>query len=91
MVLRDDDLRKRKVITADGKVVGQGAGLFFDAESLKVTAIAVKLHADVTKLLGAKKPLIGKAELKIPVDEISGIADTIILRPTAAKLLDAAV
>jgi len=91
MVLKDAELRKRKVITADGKVVGEGAGLYFDTESLKITAVAVKLNADVTKTLGAKKPLIGKAELKIPIEQVSGIADAVILRPTAAHLLDAAV
>jgi len=86
MELRDTDLQRRKVITSDGKEIGVGAGVYFDPASFKVTAVAVKLHPAATKEVGAKKPLFGRAELRIPVEGISGIADAIILRATLASL-----
>jgi sporulation protein YlmC with PRC-barrel domain len=86
MELKDSDLRKRKVMTSDGKEVGMGAGIEFDTTSLKVQAVFVKIHSEVSKELGGKKPLFSKAELRVPIERISGIGDAIILTWSAAEL-----
>lgn len=87
MRLTDEDLRKRRVIAADGTEVGQCAGLVFDTETMAVVAVRVRVHAAVSRAQGSRKPLIGRAELTVPVEQVSGIADAVILRPTTSQLL----
>ena len=64
MELKDSDLRKRKVMTSDGKEVGMGAGIEFETTSLKVQAVFVKIHSEVSKELGGEEALVqqGRAE-----------------------------
>lgn len=88
MRLTYDQLRKRKVMTSDGKEIGDVVGLEIDTESLRVTAVQVKVHKEMVKEIGAKKPLIGRAELKLAISKISGIGDAVILRATAQEMLE---
>jgi len=91
MQIRDDALRKKKVMTSDGKHIGTAHGLEFDSESYAVSTIIIHLESDIAKEIGAKKPLIGKAEISVPVKKISGITDSVVLRLDFAELKESVI
>jgi sporulation protein YlmC with PRC-barrel domain len=88
MDIRDDALRKKKVMTSDGKMIGGVAGLVFDSETFAITQLVVQLDNEAAKEIGAKKPLIGRAELLLPIKKVSGISDAVILRPSYKELAE---
>lgn len=88
MEIRDDALRKKKVMTSDGKKIGDAHGLVFDSESFVVTQLVVHLDNEAAKEIGAKKPLIGRAELLLSVKKVSGVSDAVVLRLSYKELVE---
>lgn len=86
--LRDSALKKLKVLSKDGRELGEISGLELDVSSMALTAIFLRLDPDVGKDAGVKKPLLGKAELRVDTGKISGIADAVVLRVSAADLVE---
>jgi sporulation protein YlmC with PRC-barrel domain len=88
MLLRDSALKKLKVLSKDGRELGEISGFELDASSMILAAIFLRLDPDVGKDAGVKKPLLGKAELRIDTAKISGIADAVVLKVSASDLVE---
>ncbi|MCB9554495.1 MAG: PRC-barrel domain-containing protein [Deltaproteobacteria bacterium] len=88
MLIRDNELKKRRVHTSDGRAIGVVESLEIDTESLRITAVIARLESEVAKQLGAKKSMLGlgHAELRVAIDRVSGIGDAVVLRASFADL-----
>jgi len=84
--VRDAELKKLKVLTKDGRHIGRVVDLEFDPESYKIRKLVISLDSDSAKAIGAKRRLIGRSQLLVSVDDISGIGDAVVLRSTVVDL-----
>ena len=79
MRLSDDNLRGRKVIAADGQVIGEIAALFLDCDSWRVESLQVKLHKETADQLGASRGIFHAGILEVPIGVIQSVGDTVVL------------
>src|SRR6185369_15072464 len=79
MRLSDENLRGRSVIAADGKVIGQVAGLFIDAEGWSVEALVVGLRKESADQIGASRSMFRAGSIEIPVRMIQSVGETVVL------------
>ena len=79
MRLLDEKLMGRAIIGADGKVIGEVAGFFLDAEAWRIDALQVKLDRAVAEQLRARHPLFRPALIEIPTHLVQSVGDTIVL------------
>jgi sporulation protein YlmC with PRC-barrel domain len=84
--MSDKQLRDKHVVTADGHLIGTLEELIINTETRAIVAIGVRLRRDSLEALGLEKPWIRRPEIKVPVREISGISDQVVLRHKAADL-----
>jgi len=80
-VMNNNVLNGKRIVTQDGRVVGEIESLFVDVESWRVTDLSVKVRKDVLEELKLKRPFIGTQIIRIPTDQISGTSDQVVLRP----------
>lgn len=86
MILSAEAFKTKKVLSSDGREVGQVTGVQFDVQTWKVAWIDVKVPRDTLPDLGMKKPLMGTHSIKVSPDRISNVTDTVMLSPTIAEL-----
>ena len=79
MLIEDEKLRDKKVITADGRHIGDVTGMEIETESWKVQWIDVKLDRDVLEGLKVKKPLFGTVTARFSPDRVKTVTDTVLL------------
>lgn len=79
MLIEDEKLREKKVITADGRHIGDVTGIEIDTESWKVQWLDVKLLRDILDGLKVKKPMFGTITARFSPDRVKTVTDTVLL------------
>jgi len=80
------ELSGKRVVSQDGRVIGEIESLHIDVESWRVAFIGVKVRKDVLDELRLKRPFIGTQVIRIAADQISGASDTVVLKPPFSGL-----
>jgi sporulation protein YlmC with PRC-barrel domain len=75
-----DDIIGKEVIAKDGTDLGEVRDATVDTDSWRVVGLVVKLNRDVLERLNLRRPLVGTQEIQVPVGDITGVADRIVLR-----------
>jgi sporulation protein YlmC with PRC-barrel domain len=84
--MNNNVLNGKRIVTQDGRVVGEIESLFIDVDTWRVTDLAVKVRKDVLEELKLKRPFIGTQIIRIPTEQISGTSDQVVLKPDFAKM-----
>ncbi|MBZ0118239.1 MAG: PRC-barrel domain-containing protein [Sandaracinaceae bacterium] len=79
------DLIGKDILCQDGRELGSVKDLMFDAESWTIGVLVVKLARDVLETLHMKRPLIGTQTMHVPVTDVSGVSDKVILTRALAE------
>lgn len=86
MIFGSRHLSGKHVVSQDGVDVGEVQGLEVNVETWAVVALEIKLERDVLERLNLKKPMLGTHSVKLAVDRISGVGDTIVLKATVDEI-----
>ena len=78
-LIEDDRIRGKKVITSDGRTIGEVIGLEIDITDWKVKWIDVKLLRDVLDGLRVKKPLFGTLTVRFSPERMKSVTDNVVL------------
>ena len=79
MLIEDEKLREKKVITADGRHIGDVTGIEIETDSWKVQWIDVKLIRESLDGLKVKKPMFGTVTARFSPDRVKTVSDTVLL------------
>ena len=80
-VMTNYELSGKRVVSQDGRVIGEIESLHIDVETWKVIALGVKVRKDVLDELSLRRPFLGTQVIRIPAEQISGASDTVVLKP----------
>lgn len=89
MRLSDKTLHGRKVITADGKVIGSVAELFITTSEWRVESIHIELNKDIADRIGADRTMFHRGMLELPVSFVQSLSDTVVLTVPVEQLREA--
>lgn len=79
MLLDDDKLRGKKVLTSNGRHIGEVVALEIELDGWQITWVDVKLLRDVLDELKVKKPLFGTQTARIAPRHFKSVSDTMLL------------
>jgi sporulation protein YlmC with PRC-barrel domain len=79
MLIEDDALRAKKVLTLDGRHVGEVTGLEVDLDGWRVQWLSVKLLREVLDGLRVKKPLFGSVTVRLSPERVRSVTDHVML------------
>ena len=79
MLIEDDKLRDKKVITADGRQIGEVVGLEIELDGWQVQWLDVKLLRDVLDGLKVKKPMFGTVTARFAPERVRNVTDNVVL------------
>lgn len=79
-----DEIFKREVVSSDGRKLGELASLHLEWPRGRVVALGIKVRREVLEELKLPKPLWGSKLLWVPIAELSGVGDSIVLRSALA-------
>jgi sporulation protein YlmC with PRC-barrel domain len=69
-----------KVIGQHGREVGTVADVHVDCSTWRVDALEVQLRREILDELHLKRPFFGTQIVRVPIDEVSGAADVLVLK-----------
>jgi len=78
----------KKAYTSDAFLLGEVESAELDMKTWQITNFYVGLTDDATRMLGFKRPFLGKVVVCLPVSTIKTIQDTAILNQTSQELRD---
>ncbi len=76
----------KKAFTSDAFLLGEVESAEVDMNTWQITNFYVGLTDEATKMLGFKRPFLGKVHVCLPVSTIKTIQDTAILNQTLQEL-----
>jgi len=76
----------KKAFTSDAFLLGEVEDADVDMSTWQITNFYVGLTDEATKMLGFKRPYLGKVHVCLPVSTIKTIQDTAILNKTMQEL-----
>jgi sporulation protein YlmC with PRC-barrel domain len=76
----------RKAFTSDAFLLGEIESAELDMSTWQITSFYVGLTDEATRMLGFKRPFLGKVTVCLPVSTIASIKDTAILNQTLEDL-----
>ena len=76
----------KKAFTSDAVLLGEVESAELDMNTWQVTNFYVGLTDEATRMLGFKRPFLGKVVVCLPVSVIKSIKDTAILNKTIEEL-----
>ncbi len=76
----------KKAFTSDAFLLGEVESADVDMNTWQITSFYVGLTDEATKMLGFKRPYLGKVVVCLPVSTIKTIKDTAILNQTLQEL-----
>ncbi len=79
MLIDDDKLRGKKVLTANGRHIGELVAIEIEMEAWQIQWVDVKLLRDVLDELKVKKPLFGTQTARIAPRHVKSVSDAILL------------
>ena len=80
------ELRKKQVVGASGRVLGEVEDLEIDMLTWRVATLVVIVNASAVADLGIDKPFWSHARIHIPIHQVSGAIKTVVLRSTVEEL-----
>lgn len=83
-------LNGKRVIGAEGNILGEVDGIDIDSKIWKATAFYVSLSNEATENLGYKKPFLGKITICLPTQLVQAIGEFITLKEPIRNLEDIA-
>lgn len=86
MLIEDETLRAKKVLTLDGRHVGEVTGLEIELDGWRVQWLDVKLLRDVLEGLKVKKPLFGSVTIRLAPERVRAVTDNVMLTTDFDKL-----
>ncbi len=93
----DGGIRGRKVISADGHLIGEIADLLVDPATWRVESVQLKLNKAIADALGVHRGKFHAGTIELPVEMIQSVGETVVLsvpstslRPTVSNPNDAA-
>lgn len=75
-----EQLNGKNVLSQDGMDVGDISSFTIDPESWKVVSLVVKVDRDALETLKLRRPLLGSQRILIPVEEVSGVGKSVVLK-----------
>ena len=78
----------KKAFTSDAFLLGEVEDADVDMNTWQITNFYVGLTDEATKMLGFKRPYLGKVHVCLPVSAVKTIKDTAILNHTLQELRD---
>ena len=76
----------KRVYTSDNFLVGEIESANLDPATWQITNFFVSLTDEATKLLGLKRPFLGKVMVCLPVSAVGTIKETAVLNKTSQEL-----
>jgi sporulation protein YlmC with PRC-barrel domain len=76
----------KKAFTSDAILLGEVESAEVDESTWQITSFYVGLTDEATKMLGFKRPYLGKVHVCLPVSTIKTFQDTAILNHTLQEL-----
>jgi len=76
----------KKAFTSDAILLGEVESAEVDESTWQITSFYVGLTDEATKMLGFKRPYLGKVHVCLPVSTIKTFQDTAILSHTLQEL-----
>ncbi len=91
----EDQVKGRTVIDASGASVGEVDALYLDSDSLdrgglRVSAIRVKLHAEIADAIGVSRGTFRAGSLDVPAEALQALGDAVLLSVTVSSLVQRA-
>ncbi len=81
-----DDLRSKQVVGANGRVLGEVEDLEIDYDTWRVASLVVVVNSSSVADLGVDKPFWSHARIRIPIAQVAGATETVVLRATVEEL-----
>ena len=75
-----------KIIGQHGREVGVISDMFADVETWHLQSLEVKLNRETLDDLRLKRPWFGTQTVHVPVSEISGATDTLVLKHSLEEM-----
>ena len=79
MRIFDDNLRKRKVIAADGHAVGEVVDSLIDTDTWHVESLQIKLRKEAADQIGANRGMFHAGMIDVPVRVVQSVGDAVVL------------
>ena len=76
----------KKAFTSDAFLLGEVESADVDEKTWQITSFYVGLTDEATRMLGFKRPYLGKVHVCLPVSTIKTFQDTAILNKTMQEL-----
>ncbi len=80
------DLEGKRVFAQHGRDIGTLVGVEIEVASFRVVALEIKLRREVVESLNVKMPLLGSPTIRLGVEHVSAVTDTIVLTSTVEEL-----
>lgn len=81
-----DELRKMNVVGSSGRVFGDIDDVEIDETTWRATQLIVRVSSEAIADLGLEKPLWKRARLAIPIHQVAGTSDVVVLRSTLDEI-----
>lgn len=75
-----------KIIGQHGREIGVITDVFADVDAWQLQSLEVKLNREALEDLKLKRPLFGSQTVHVPVSEISGATDRLIIKSPLEKM-----
>lgn len=85
-VMSNEDLKDKKVLTADGTELGEVEVVHVDTATWHVVTIGVKIRRDMLERLNLERPMFGSQVVQISIDQVAGVSDALILKAAAKDI-----
>ena len=86
MQISDEQLRGRKVVAADGQVIGEVGAMYIDTSTWTIGTLQVKLSKPSAEQLGVAHCLLRAAIIDIPVRTVQSVGDAVLLAVPTLEL-----
>ncbi len=83
------DLIGKEVLGAEGWKIGKVEEIVIDKDTWAITALSVDLESNIAKEFNLKK-MWGKSTFTIPIGQVQGVADRVILKMSKSQIFELA-
>lgn len=83
--LFEETVRDRKVVAADGQIVGEVTDLMINSGTWQVESVRVKLINEIADDLGISRSMLRAATIDLPVSTVQSVGDAVLLSVPTGK------
>jgi sporulation protein YlmC with PRC-barrel domain len=83
------DVIDKEVVGAEGWRIGKVREILIDKDKWAVTGLSVVLESNAAKEFNLKK-MWGRSDLTIPISQVQGVGDRIVLKSSKAQVFEIA-